>query len=438
MSSINWMKMTAQRAGSMRVHLGRDERIECNHSNKHINKELSHLNDYIGCNDYQDALQRMHARTKAVDAVQPPQRKVKDRIVACMLEIPCPLEIQTKGQDADYFDTMYKTMQQYFGIENVHGMFVHRDEQHEYTGKDGQEYTSLYHAHVLVSAYTPEKGINGKAFETRKRLHEFNDLCDKTCEREFGIALNTGMLPGKLSVEQLKAEEELHRTVGALNMSREALETNMRDGIVIQQQLETKKTELQSVTHQIERELKKRDRMGKTLTGKRKDRIEVDRETWERVYGYCQNSDAIEQEQIAKQQDLAKQEQELIKQQSILQQQEQLLSEERASLKQLRDNEEYELNRRARKFSEDKDKEIAQLRDEKTKLQEQISMYDKRLDRSIEEFEYKNKTKSVSTKEIYNYATANNCSLSDAIIGLQNEFEREVERNLSRSRGFDR
>lgn len=320
------MKMTLQRASSMNVHLGKQERMEHEHSNKHIDKTLSHMNYTIGCDDYSDALQRMKDRTKEVDAIQPPKRLVKDRVVSCMLEIPCPLQLQEQGKDAQFFQTMYNVVKDYFGAENVHGAFVHLDEQHEYVGKDGNDYISLRHAHVLVSAYTPEKGINGKAFETRTRLHQFNDLANKVCEREFGIELNTHGLAGKQSVEYLKIQQERNEAVQDLNMSRDALQLNKDDAIEIQQRIEQKHEELARIEHQNARELKKRERMGKTWLGKKKDRIEVDRSEFERVLEYCNNSSEREEQNKheaeqnrLKEEQLKKLEQELAEQQRNIQ-----------------------------------------------------------------------------------------------------------------------
>lgn len=327
MSSVNWMKMTRQRAGSMKVHLDDKERMEHEHSNVHIDKSLSHLNSVIGCESYQQALDRMNDRTKTVDAIQPPKRRVKDRVVACMLEVPCPLEIQEQGKDAQFFEVMYKEMQQYFGAENVHGAFIHRDEQHEYTGKDGQEYTSLYHAHVMVSAYTADKGINGKAFETRARLKEFNDIVNKACEREFGIELNTHGLAGHQSVEYLKKQEEYNQVTGDLIRSQEGLEQNIQDAAYLQQRLEIKRDEYQ-------REIDKRERIGKTWTGKAKDNITVNKEGYERALNTCKDFDDIEARQQRKQKELDKKQKRLDQQRQEQEQRQQEQDQRQQALNQ--------------------------------------------------------------------------------------------------------
>ena len=51
MASVNWQKMTKQAAGAMKRHHRKKERVEGNHTNKHIDKSMSHLNIYIGADD---------------------------------------------------------------------------------------------------------------------------------------------------------------------------------------------------------------------------------------------------------------------------------------------------------------------------------------------------------------------------------------------------
>lgn len=289
MASANWMKMTSQRAGAMTIHLGTEERATHDHSNKHIDPEKSYLNTTIGCSDYKEALQKLRDRNAEVDKVLPPQRDMgAKRVVACSIEIPCPYQIQEQGKDQEFFETMYKAMQDYFGTENVHGGFVHRDEQHLYHNKHGDECISLYHMHTLVSPYTAEKGINGKAFETRKRLKEFNAVVNRECERVFGVELNTHtMEEGGQSVELLKAQEAVNVAKGKLRTiedtiemqedtlqgldsdvsevtqllenSHEALEQNKEDAAMIQSRIEVKQDKEQKLDKSIESKSKQLD-----------------------------------------------------------------------------------------------------------------------------------------------------------------------------------
>ena len=216
MASANWMKATTQKAGAMKKHLGQKEREQGNHSNKEIDTELSKNNYAIGCQDYSEALERMKLRTKEVDKLIPPKRIRKDRVTCCFIELPCPLTLTERGLSDDFFAKSYQTLTDFFGSENVHGGFVHKDEVHTYTDKDNKRRTSLEHVHVLVSAYTPEKGINGKAFETKARLKALNKELDDMCVRSFGVRLNTKETPQHKSVERLKEETELRKDADRL------------------------------------------------------------------------------------------------------------------------------------------------------------------------------------------------------------------------------
>ena len=228
MASNDWKKMTVYDARGMNRHNGRTERINGNHANKQIDKSKSHLNVFIGCSDYSEACQEMLTRVKAVDEFYPPKKKRKpdQRIICAMIEVPCPQEIVDRGYDTvrQFFYDVYGIYKKFFGADNVHGGFVHFDEVHEYTDKDGSKRMSLPHMHCLVSAYsewteknkktgelTERKGINGKHFETKVRMKQLNKMVDDYCMEVFHVPFLTGETPQRKSVEQLKAEEELHQ-----------------------------------------------------------------------------------------------------------------------------------------------------------------------------------------------------------------------------------
>ena len=220
--------MTIHDAAGMNRHNGRDERVNGNHENKFIDKSKSHLNLYIGCDNYSTTYEAMRERVKEVDALYPPKRKNKpaERIICCMIEIPCPQEIVDRGYEEteQFFQGVYGIYQDFFGVDNVHGGFVHFDEVHEYTDKDGTKRMSLPHMHCLVSAYsewteknkktgelTERRGINGKHFETRVRMKRLNELVENFCNQKFGVRFMTGETPQRKSVETLKAEEGVHQ-----------------------------------------------------------------------------------------------------------------------------------------------------------------------------------------------------------------------------------
>ena len=221
MASADWKKMTTQAAGGIKVHFQQKDRIEKNHSNPDIDKSLSGMNYCIGCDEYDMAVAAMKARTKEVDQIIPPKRVRKDRVTCAMIEIPCPDSIRSAGRSDEFFEKAYDVLKEYFGEKNVHGGFVHKDEVHEYLDKDGKEKLSLEHIHVLVSAYTDKKGINGKAFETKPRLSALNKMLDEMTVREFEVDFNTHSSPQKKTAEDLKRESEIRELEAKIENKKE-------------------------------------------------------------------------------------------------------------------------------------------------------------------------------------------------------------------------
>ena len=266
MASVNWQKMTKQSAGAMIRHNGKKERVEGNHTNKHIDKNKSELNIYIGADDYNEMYQAMLKRVDEVDKLYPPLKKLKanERIICESLEYKCPQAIYDLGYDSavKFFNDVHKMFIDFFGAENVHGSCVHFDEVHDYVDpKTKHTYTSLPHAHSLVSCYVEweedikkggkktgekrkRKGINGKNFEKRERYNKLNKKIDNYCLKEFGIHFMTGEQAQKKTVELLKSESELAEA----NLKVQAAQEQLRSE---QQAIEELRTE-----HQQYRELK--------------------------------------------------------------------------------------------------------------------------------------------------------------------------------------
>lgn len=257
MASVDWMKMTVQKTGGLaKLHLSKDKRENGNHSNPDIDTSLSHNNYNIGCADTPDMLKSLKRRTEEVDALYPPQKVRKDRVVACSLYCPCPKEISNKGAEEErkFFEGVHQIYADFFGKENVHGSFIHLDEIHEYTDKDGTSKESLAHAHTIVSAYaewteknkktgeiTERKGINGKNFEKRDRYNKLNNLINDFCVKEWNIGFLNGGIAQKKKVEELKAEEELHEIKAEINKANSELKE-------LESQHENRKTELKKET----------------------------------------------------------------------------------------------------------------------------------------------------------------------------------------------
>lgn len=214
LASVNIEKFTMMQAAQLNVHFDDKMRLERDHANKDINKDLIGENYWIGCEGYSDIIKNLKGRLAEVDAVQPPKRARADRKTVCSWEFPCPWDIVERGESDKFFQKAYEVIQQQAGAENVAGMTVHKDEVHDYMD-NGEMKLSMYHAHAFVTPYNAEKGVNCKSVCTRKFFTDVNKAMDDMCRHEFGIAYQTGEYARNKSVEQLKAESyrELHQEV---------------------------------------------------------------------------------------------------------------------------------------------------------------------------------------------------------------------------------
>lgn len=213
MASVNWQKMTKQKICSfgMKAHMETDERKKREHANMDIDKTKSNENYSLGSSSWNEAVKSLNERNEAVDEVLPPKRVRKDRVYGISLEYTCPRVLTEQGRSDEFFAKAHEFMEEYFGKENIHGTFVHKDEVHPYVTIGGLIMMSCEHAHVLVSPYVEGKGINGSLFETRAKLRDFNDKFHAMVLREFGIEYNTHETPGHKTVEELKKMETIER-----------------------------------------------------------------------------------------------------------------------------------------------------------------------------------------------------------------------------------
>ncbi len=205
----------------MKVHYDDQLREQRNHSNKDIQKDRVKLNYWIGCGSFEDVCNKVAARTAEVDLMHPPKVIRKDRVTVISGTVPCPKEVTDAGKEDEFFEKFYEILKAHYGVENVHGMSVHKDEVHtyiDYQGGNAEEKESLVHAHFWLSPYAKWKekgadreGINGKNFLKKSTYNELNKLVDQMCRKEFGVAYMTGGVAGKKSVEQLKKENDTIR-----------------------------------------------------------------------------------------------------------------------------------------------------------------------------------------------------------------------------------
>lgn len=215
MASVDFQKNTFTGGAAMVGHMTRHDGQAVEYRNKYIDPERAGDNYIIGAKRFEDTtargvMDRLRERVRAVDEVQPPKRRVKDRVTVMTYTIAAPDGLSEK-QEREFFRVAYDELARFSGgRENVSPGYVHRDEIHDYVdAASGERKTSRAHMHVAGIPYTAEKGVNGKAFETRARMRELNKTIDERCRRELGFKFLTGErgLSGR-SVEEMQAASE--------------------------------------------------------------------------------------------------------------------------------------------------------------------------------------------------------------------------------------
>lgn len=210
MASLNITKMKAGTLSGLKVHLDVTDRLSHQHSNQHINRELTHDNFCINCSSFEDGLKKIKQFIKNTDTMLPPKRIKKNRVTMAGIEFKIPPEITAQGCDREFSQKCIDYLSQRLNVPVAIG-FGHVDERHTYIDPlTHEQKTSMNHVHCYVPAYTAEHGINGKHFFGIQNLNyaELNREFDSYVQREFGIQyMNSNEYLG-LSVDTLKKISE--------------------------------------------------------------------------------------------------------------------------------------------------------------------------------------------------------------------------------------
>ena len=182
-------------------------RLHKNYGNKDIDLCRIGENMVVGCKTAADARNVLRKRIEEVDAVLPPKRVRKDRVVAVEYCIPAPREDMTEEEQVEFLKQAYIGLCKKFGNDNIICGMIHLDERHKYKDVDG-EHISRAHLHVIGVPFVENKGINGKQFLTKSTYVEVNKVMDEICESMFGYSFQDGTKQkSRGTVEQLKQGE---------------------------------------------------------------------------------------------------------------------------------------------------------------------------------------------------------------------------------------
>lgn len=200
MASVNFEKLKGSGAvKAMLRHCDKEERIRHEHSNKEINKDLTHKNITFGYS-YEKTCKRYDDRIEMLDSTTN-KNKRKDRVSAFGLTIPAPAGI-SEEQVPQFFREVGKIIQAKYGKENLLAAYAHFDEIHCYLDHGELKFSRPHlHAYVIPEH---EGQLNGKWFSSRKNMIELNRTIEKMCNEKFNVKFMTGEPPRNRTVEELK------------------------------------------------------------------------------------------------------------------------------------------------------------------------------------------------------------------------------------------
>lgn len=252
MSSVDFKKNGYTSGAAMVAHFTRHDGREVEYKNGYIDPTRSKDNFCIGGGRFgaarvepqtaEQIMQQLRQRVQEIDAQQPPKRLVKDRVTIMTYSIAAPEDLPPDKEEAFFRLVWEEVAKMSGGYRNVSQMWVHKDELHDYIAAGGERKTSRTHGHMAGVPYTEEKGINGKAFETKARMAALNRAIDQRCRLELGVKFMTGEkgLTGR-TVEELQAASETR----AKRQERAKINAALKDGREEVRQLESSKARLQ-------------------------------------------------------------------------------------------------------------------------------------------------------------------------------------------------
>lgn len=244
----------------------RDTCKNVNYSNPDIDKTKTQENYHIGI-ERNNLYGYLKDTVKKYDAITPPRRVKKDRVVLTGFCFTVPEGIANTPAEKEYFNHCYDWLKKSFGEANIVTADVHRDEIHTYWDNQKNVWTeSRAHMHACVIPWTQQKGVNCKNFMNRESMKRWHDELDKYIYTHMGIhdlvyadsraiGRNTDMLKKESIEAQAKMVKELNKQVNQIKANEGNLE--QREQIISEWQDELQERE-QSLA-EIEQDVNSRE-----------------------------------------------------------------------------------------------------------------------------------------------------------------------------------
>lgn len=203
MASVDYEKLhTANDVKRRLRHCDKKMRMQDNHDNEHIQRNLTSRNMQLVDRDYKDTC-KLYDDILAHHDSMPNANRRKDRVTCFGLTIPIPDAV---ADDAGFALGVYDIICDQYGVQNILQMYTHVDEVHEYVDATTHDTrNSLRHIHCYVVPINDQGKLCGKDFSSKKNMMTINKSIDDMCVREYGCHfVNGSKQKSRDSVEHLK------------------------------------------------------------------------------------------------------------------------------------------------------------------------------------------------------------------------------------------
>lgn len=203
MASANFEKLKSPQEVKSRLrHCDKEERLNHDHNNEHIDKSITGSNLQYE-RSYKESCDMYDERIKYLDSLDGANKR-KDRVTCFGIEIPCPLGLQ-EDMEEQWMNDINNIVTNQYGSVNVIGMYLHRDEKHEYMDSEtAGKKMSRTHIHFYVVPEVDSR-LNGKQFSSKANIMKLNNAIHDMTQSRYGLDFMDGTKrKSKASVESLK------------------------------------------------------------------------------------------------------------------------------------------------------------------------------------------------------------------------------------------
>lgn len=285
MASMQWSGGKLKSVAEVKAYLRHDDktiRENTNHTNPHIQTDLTHFNQVIVGGTYEERCKHFDDRLNELSYRNSSGKNTPVICQALVAYAPHQLmddfyasattEFKIKNEDVDAANAAYRNLISWsqdvaqillerFGEKNIISIDMHADELHEYAyqNDDGniEMRNSSFHLHIKVIPENPDAPgkLSSKAFNARKNMKIVNKAIEDMTQDKYACEWNTGeQTKSTLTTPELKNRSEILEAKLELDKAKEKWEAEIAQRESEIEKRESDIAQLDNETQQIKAE----------------------------------------------------------------------------------------------------------------------------------------------------------------------------------------